>query len=373
MADEMASLLRTLRVRAGDPSYRTIERLISTQPRRGQMRRATIQEKITGKSSADLVQVLSIVEALSDYARSMGAPLADEEVDPRVWRDRFSEIADKGNSHLERAASAVSTADKSRPEWIMRHLRTAGMHDVIDFVNASQQRPLAEWLPEVIHSLKKAKMSLIEFLDPASRQSVPALVETVVALDAGCGGPVGGLDDPAQVMLHYAAKNHPAESVPVIVVALRRADMEAFVPGFIGSVAQVASAPTLLVVIDALRSASLSSDASEVLAAVGSKRKPDQIIDVVDLLHVECRDEDSRLILEEIGGMGPGVITDFCLTIPSSRANRAEILDRIANGMDWSEPERYMKYFEKNGEYGMANVVREGIEEFERLKKNTQL
>ncbi|MFI8262104.1 hypothetical protein [Streptomyces sp. NPDC085665] len=374
MADSLAPLLRTLRARAGNPSYRAIERLISTQGRKAHMRRATIQEKLTGKSSANLVQVLSIVEALSDYARSMGAPLADEEIDPRMWRERFSEIADRERGRSDEMESRLPSSDEYQPpQWVVKHLQSAGMGDVIDFVEARQKHPLAEWLPEVISSLKKAKMSLVEFLDPASGQTVPALVDTIVALDAGCGGSVEGVDAPSQVLLHHAARNHPAASVPMIIVALRRADMEVYVPGFIRSVGQLASASNLLVVLDALRSASLSSDAMELLSAIGSKRHPDSIIEVFDLFKSVGADEDADGILEEIGAAGLGVMVAFCRTIETSREGRNEIYNRIANGMDWSEPERYLRYFEKEGEVGMASIVREGIEDLERRKKELRL
>ncbi|WP_330446708.1 hypothetical protein [Streptomyces anulatus] len=372
MADSLAPLLRTLRVRAGNPSYRTIERLIATQHRKDNMRRATIQEKIVGKSSANLMQVLSIVEALSDYARSMGAPLADDEIDPRVWRERFSEVADRENLKSGQLGAPVSSAEEFRPQWVTRHLRSAGMHDVIDFVDSSQQRPVAEWLPEVIRSIKKAKMSLVEFLEPASRQSVPALVDTVSALNAGNGGPVGEPESPAVVLLHHAAINHPAESVPMIMVALRRADLEDYVPGFIVSVARVQSASDLLVVVDALRSASLSFDADEILAAVGGKRSRGDIIEVVDLLDFMGAREDANCVLEEIGSGGLGIILSFCRTIDPSREDRGEILNRIANGMDWSDPDRILKYFENAGEEGMVAIVRDEIEKFKQFRENAR-
>ncbi|MEU7067748.1 hypothetical protein [Streptomyces sp. NPDC046161] len=381
MADALAPLLRALRVRAGNPSYRAIERLISNQGRREQIRRATIQEKISGKSPANLVQVLSIVEALADYARSMGAPLADEEVDARVWRERVSESVDHETLASKKVASLVSQDGESQFEWGVRHLRNAGMHDVIDFVTSSQRRPVAEWLPEVIRNLRKAKMSRVEFLDQASKQDVAPLMDTVVALHLG-GGALGQASpavnaeademSDAQVLLHYAAKNHMAVRVPVILVALRRAEVESYAPGFIRSVAEVQSAENLVLAIEALHAASLYHDASDLLAAIGAKRMPGRVLEVVEVFRAQGLTEDADGILEEIGAAGEIRVLAFCRTIEALRLDRGAILSRVAAGMDWSDAEALLGYFEAMGESGMAEIARNAVVALERLKGDAQ-
>ncbi|MFF3214037.1 hypothetical protein ACFYYB_25590 [Streptomyces sp. NPDC002886] len=370
MADSLPSLLRTLRVRAGNPSYRAIERLIATQGRKDQIRRATIQEKISGRSPANLMQVLSIVEALADYARSIGAPLAAEEVDIRLWRERVSEAVNPEVIQLQQPPS-MPTSVEFQPAWDTRHLQIAGMSDVIAVVNSSRDRPVAEWLPGVISILKKAKMSLDEFLDTASRQQVGPLIDTVAALHFGSGGANETLsaadllsNEPAEIeiLLNYAARFHAAEDAPVIAVSLRRADMEAYVTGFIRAVAQKKSPQDLLVALNALYASSLSSDASELVGFIGSFREAGDVIEVVDFFSNGSRRRDADGILEEVGGTGRFRILEVSRSIEDAREDKIDILDRIIRGMDWSRPSETAGYFEKMKEPALAALIREKLD-----------
>lgn len=76
--------LNNLRARADNPSYRTIERLISRQRRPNKMARSTTQEKMSGNSPLILTQVLSIVDALAEYARLHEVPLPLQEINHEV-------------------------------------------------------------------------------------------------------------------------------------------------------------------------------------------------------------------------------------------------------------------------------------------------
>lgn len=82
--------------------------------------------------------------------------------------------------------------------------------------------------------------------------------------------------------------------------------------------------------------------------------------------------EDANCVLEEIGSGGLGIILSFCRTIDPSREDRGEILNRIANGMDWSDPDRILKYFENAGEEGMVAIVRDEIEKFKQFRENAR-
>jgi hypothetical protein len=101
--------LQALRVKAGNPSIRVIGRLVENQGRKNPMARSTIQDKLSGKSLPDLAQVLSIVEALSEYASSIGAPLGPEETGIQTWRDRFA----RQNTTKAQAPLSERTVDSS--------------------------------------------------------------------------------------------------------------------------------------------------------------------------------------------------------------------------------------------------------------------
>lgn len=88
----LASRLQDLRNRAGNPTYRQIERLIARQAHDNPMARSTIQEKITGKSHPNLAQIFSMVEAIAEHARLIESPLTPQEVDKSRWRDLYTSL-----------------------------------------------------------------------------------------------------------------------------------------------------------------------------------------------------------------------------------------------------------------------------------------
>jgi hypothetical protein len=89
MSDDLAWHLRRLRIRAGNPSLRTIEKNTQGQGPRRAMSQSAIQEKLSGRTVPNLGQLLALVQACAEYAESIGAPLPDDDIDEQVWRDRL--------------------------------------------------------------------------------------------------------------------------------------------------------------------------------------------------------------------------------------------------------------------------------------------
>lgn len=87
-AEELTEQLKRLRARAGNPSVRELARLTERQGPGATMTRSTLQDKISGKNPPRLGQVLAIVRACAEHAKSIGAPLTAEDTDEQVWRQR---------------------------------------------------------------------------------------------------------------------------------------------------------------------------------------------------------------------------------------------------------------------------------------------
>src|SRR2546430_13056778 len=73
--EDLAEQLNRLRVRAGSPSVRELAKLTGRQGPGRAMSRSTVQDKISGKSLPRLGQILALVRACADHAKSIGVPL----------------------------------------------------------------------------------------------------------------------------------------------------------------------------------------------------------------------------------------------------------------------------------------------------------
>ncbi|MFE9699458.1 hypothetical protein [Streptomyces sp. NPDC006270] len=288
----LASELRDLRDRAGKPSYREIERLIARQGRDHSMGRSTIQEKLSEKSPASLVQVLSLVDAFAEHARRVEIPLTALEVDKSVWRERYMMSLKTGKPNSPVAATPEPMIDPD--PWNVEPLRQAQMNDLIEIVQNSHTLPIASWLPEVIKPILLAGMSCMDFLKRAAKEHPQEIVQITGALHRAFPpeerSPWEPPPNPWAVTDHnrtvgaflaQAARVHGAIASPAIVAGLRRAGIGELVNIYLNSVAKAHPAPNIARTVTHLRFATLSNDADQLLEFAGAGRQAADVIKVV--------------------------------------------------------------------------------------------
>lgn len=308
----LASKLQDLRNRAGNPTYRQIERLIARQGRDNPMARSTIQEKISGKSHPNLAQILSIVEALAEHARLIESPLTAREVDKSHWRDLYTNAL-----KTERAKPSTSETSKVQQKaaepWNLEPLRQAHMNDLLDLINSSLDLPVSTWLPEVVRAILIADMSFRDFLSRAAQESPQEVVRITVSLDREF--PAEEIEpwesrDPWEVsdrdqivggFLAQVARRHGAVSSPAIIVGLRRASLGYLVSNYVTGVAKVHPAANILRAVTHLRFATLSNDADLLLAEVGRKREPEKVLEIARYLEAHGKPGDRTKVMKGAG------------------------------------------------------------------------
>jgi hypothetical protein len=295
LTDSVAKHLQDLRVRAGDPSYREIERLIARQGRPNPMARSTIQEKISGRSRATASQVFSLVEALAEHARLHQIKLSPQEIDQAVWQSRVTKSASTKN-RVPRPTNDAKSSDSLSRSWDISPLRYAGMTDLVEMVESSEGAPLASWLPHIVSEMHKARMSCSVLLEQAAKESPHDIVQTLAELERIFPLPVKNPHDPwsgysasneasAQLLLRFAARHQGVAKTPVIVVAMRRSGVGNYVDYYLSYAACWHLAPRLEVIVDRLRSAKLEDDARTLLRCVGSDRVEHRVVEVVEHFH----------------------------------------------------------------------------------------
>lgn len=301
MTNNLAKQLNDLRVRAGNPSYRELQRTMETLGRRHSMARSTIQEKLTGKSQAKLHQILSLVAAIAEYGRINGTPLSPQEVDENSWRAKFV-ASSRRNSNTANTIDSQQVGNVRA--WDSSPLRHAGMTDLLDLIARSDGAPIATWLPHVASEMFQAQMSCESLMKWAAQGAPREVVECIAALEE-----IFPLPEPSDnpwaswspgnsatvtLLLRFAARVHGAASSPVIVVGLRRSQVGRYVDDYLRGVATWHLAPALHKAVESLMSAELAADAKRMLTLVGSNRKEDRIMEVVrhfdDLGEVALRD-----------------------------------------------------------------------------------
>jgi hypothetical protein len=249
------------------------------------MSRSTVQDKISGRNPPRLAQVLAIVQACADYAESIGVPLATEETDDQIWRERAQVALTRPS--LPPPVFTDVTANrpvKQVSEWDLNPLVRAGMSDMVQLVQASGNRPMAEWLPPLIHALELAGMSKEQFLKAASMDQPQDLVESIIALI--------NYPEALNRLMHLSAQNQPSDSIPAIMVLLRRRatpDSVELAELLIDLISEERSGPfwdaaeaedSCISVVHALRSATLEKDAIRLLKRIGAHGNPDYILEV---------------------------------------------------------------------------------------------
>ncbi|MFI1284490.1 hypothetical protein ACH4U5_27730 [Streptomyces sp. NPDC020858] len=368
---DLASQLRDLRARAGSPSYRTLERLIARQGIQRRMGRSTIQEKLSGKSSLNFPQVLAIVEALAEYARTKEAPLPQHETESETWRDRVvASSKDRGEYTDARSSETGSTV--SGIEWNIEPLRAAQMYDLVDLIHDYRSKPVADWLPRVLLAMTQAEMTITDFLEKAAEDSPQGIVRTVQELEIkfpytdesnGWGNGRSGLNmETVGQLLRYSARRHGDSASPAIVVGLRRAQMGHHVGEYLAGVARWFLAEKIEMATELLRTAALGNDANSLLQAVGERRIPTRIVEVVKHLDAHGKNEDALKIANGIGLRRPYEIRMAVEDFEKHSAPREALLE-IARGVKYSDYAEYIEIFSGWGLSDFAELLSQASDE----------
>ncbi|MFF2327663.1 MULTISPECIES: hypothetical protein [unclassified Streptomyces] len=276
--DSLAKQLGRLRVRAGNPSLRDLERLTDRQGRR--MSRASIQDKFSGSSALKMVQVLALVQACTDYARSIGAPLPPADVDEQAWREKAAHPPKPRIQPTSKAehGSAENQKKTTLPELesLISPLINAGMEDIAHIATEGINRPLETWLPTVLVALGNAQMDFQGFLNLAVHEPVQQTVRILTSITE---------EEAENVANRYFAMcllAKPAVEIPKFLVALRRHDGESsywYADNFIDALAGKGEWPgstrsDLADTLRALRAATLKDDANKLAEAIGMHSWP---------------------------------------------------------------------------------------------------
>ena len=310
---DLATQLQELRVRAGDPSIRAIERLIARQGRQHPMARSTIQDKISGRSPINLLQVMSIVEALAEHARLNGIPLPQQDIDHVVWRERVA--ASLSHSAGQISGRGVSTSPQRREiDWDVEALKQAHMFDLVALVDEAKGSEVANWLPKVIRGMMQAEMSFTGFLESAAKDSPNGVARTVAALNSEFppdeSDSWGNPSDPWHVsendraigpLLMHAARVHGAVSSPAVVAGLRRANVGQHVNDYLADVGRWHLSHKIEGAVNHLRVTGLGKDADKLLALVGEHRLASRLLEVVKHFEQLEREEDAKSVLRGVG------------------------------------------------------------------------
>jgi hypothetical protein len=275
--DSLAKQLARLRVRAGNPSLRDLEKLTDRQGRR--MSRASIQDKFSGTSGLKMVQVLALVRACADYAHSIGAPLPPEDTDEQIWQEKASHpTAPKKRHAIEppretdhKASQDQKTGDPSDLEALIPPLINAGMDDILNLVRQGAGQTLETWLPTVVAALGYAHMDYQGFLNIAAHAPPGQIVKILESIADDGPENIGNRYFQTCLLAQY-----PSE-IPKLLVALRRAEGELsfwyahnFVDAILGKGDWLGGTrPDLADVLRALRAATLKDDADKLAENIG--------------------------------------------------------------------------------------------------------
>ncbi|MEU1861823.1 hypothetical protein [Streptomyces gardneri] len=213
--DSVAMQLRKLRDRAGGPSYQELARATAKQGPRRQMSRGSVHDKLSGRSKLRLGQVLAIAFACCDYAESVGISLPTEFKTEEYWRLRFSEGERRTEAlTLERPHKSTTSVIDTQP------LASAGMRDMVDLVEVSIDRPLAEWLPSVIEAAFTAGLEVESYLNVAATSTPYEFVEILISLQEVF--PDEGSNEVVRRLIYRCAQLQEPASLPMVAAQLRR-------------------------------------------------------------------------------------------------------------------------------------------------------
>lgn len=369
---ELAGQLRELRTRAGDPSYRSLERLIARQGGQQKMARSTIQEKLAGRSSLTFPQVMSIVEALAEHARLNGIPLPSPEIDRETWRDRVTTSLRKG--YVARNPAPPRTKSSDSQEWDTTPLEQAHMIDLVNLVEEAKWSPVSTWLPRVLREMMEAEMSIEGYLKRAAQESPIEVIATAKALeeefpylldtDDPWGSGRVNEENKATVsrLLWRAVGRHGLRSTPAITVGLRRSGLGHHVDEYLATVG-VSFRPTSIVSITKhLHSATLKNDTERLLKAIGRHRLTTTVPAVVKQLQVEGMLEEANLVLRAVGESNVFRITSVASELIKSSAPD-DVLREVARGVPPGKHDEYAEHLAESLSGTLPQMILEARDE----------
>ncbi|MFE6816189.1 hypothetical protein [Streptomyces sp. NPDC057677] len=355
----MAAQLQELRLRAGSPPYRAIERLLARQNRQERIARSTIQEKFTGKSPLKLGEVLRLVEALAEHARFIGAPLLAEDTDQEVWRQRVVSAQSNQLPPKEKKVESTATSD---PEWPLTPLYQAGMLDMAEIVIESRDQATANWLPRVAREMMRAEMSCTSFMSVAATEPPLEAVRTAVALhlefpnlvDQNSGDPwaqktAPGNSETVLTLLRFMAREHGSTATPTIVVGLRRGGIGEYVQHFLTCIAQWHLAPSLERSVSHLRAAELSRDAINLLHLAGSRRLLDRTFEIADHFNRKNAVDDRDTVLRAMAE-NPMRLLAACEG-SKNWPDAEKIVDKLLSTIPYSSKPAFYEAFQESEDY----------------------
>jgi hypothetical protein len=221
-------------------------------------------------------------------------------------------------------------------------LALAGMTDMVDLVQGSQGKPMAEWLPVLVEALRQAQMSDEQFLVAASREQPPATAESILALHF--------YQEPkaCERLIYLTAGNQPAESIPILLALLRRNS-----EGQVGELTEklldmiprrrdsvtAAAASRCVNVVRALRGATMEMDVQSFLGGIGQNGDSNLILNVAALFP-DAIYGDREQVLSSVAKGSPFHIFDVLRTLRGSvpdGIDPAKTLDRIIFGIPWGK------------------------------------
>ena len=325
------------------------------------MSRSTVQDKISGKSPARLGQILALVQACADYANSIGAPLAPEDTDERVWRERVHAMSVR-TPPPSPAPTDVPLSPSAR--WDLDPLIRAGMHDMVDLVQANEHQPMANWLPTLIQALGSAGMSNEQFLRTASKERPPEIVATILALAASQE------EKATNRLIYLGAVNQPADHIPAIIVLLRRkggagvgvrlADLliDVLTQEQLGWLSNI-GLDRYVSIVSALRSATMERDATRVLEGIGAHGRADLVLELAASFPDTLSGDREKVLRSVARG------TDFHLKLLLEELQTTTIkgidpkktLDRIIFGIPHGNNQAIASYLELEGMHEEAQRV----------------
>ncbi|WP_158685021.1 hypothetical protein [Streptomyces sp. LaPpAH-108] len=328
----LAKQLGRLRIQAGNPSLRDLERLTERQGRR--MSRASIQDKFSGSSALKVVHVLALVQACAEYARSIGAPLPPADTDEQTWHERATSLPKPHNPKADDHNTEIGKTIPPDLKSLTAPLISAGMDDIARIAAEGIHHPLETWLPTVLAALDRTKMDFQGFIDLAIHESAQQTTEILTS--------IAEQEAEAAADLYFKTclrDKHPAE-IPKFLVALRRHTRESsywyeerFIDTLVGKDEWPDThRPNLAEVLRALRTATLKGDADMLAEAIGVDSSPrvaletagafpdDFLGDRERILHAAHKGGPKRLLQliaclrqEEIPGIDPRETLEFLL------------------------------------------------------------
>ncbi|GGQ12625.1 hypothetical protein [Streptomyces roseolilacinus] len=361
VSDNLAKQLRDLRLRAGNPSYRDIERLLKGTGRNREMARSTIQEKLTGKNPLKLHQTLALVAAIAEYAQSNGTPLSPQEVDEKSWRAKFVATSRPSSYNSNKESRVPHTTGNPPEPWDASPLRNAGMSDLLDLISQSEGAPLSTWVPHVAAEMFTAQMSCESLMKWTAQASPHEIVQCTVALEGmfplpdpenndSWGNWSPGNNATVEKLLRHTARQRSLQNVPVLVVGLRRASVGQYVDMLLTSLAQWHLSHALQAIVARLRAAALSQDALKMLGFVGSHRQPTRILEVVSHF--------SNLgAMEERDSILKGMASDVSRFIIGAKESDPELQDVLMSSIPWNKKPDYAKALTRAGLHELASRI----------------